>query len=324
MSNKIEHKLVNLLVEGLYHNYRAFEITTVESCTAGMIAAKIANVPGASNTLKQAYVTYCDEAKENLVGVKAETIKKFSVVSEEVAKEMAEGGLKAANAAVAISVTGFAGKSNISGVADNTVCIGIAIDNICGKSETRTYTFIFKGKRNKVRQQAANKALRLAYLTINEFLGRGQANISSRRLKANKGQNKPNKTKCKKHTVTIVGNSNDLICGGDININSSTKHKTKWSANKCIVNGERVRLPYDYNSLNMVNGDVYIDGKLYYRQGIGYIDDLDETEKQIENTKQKLTTSLNQSRQTQMDLDRFEKSMEQMSKNLEELFKNIN
>ena len=324
MSNKIEYKLVNLLVEGSYHNYRAFEITTVESCTAGMIAAKIANVPGASNVLKQAYVTYCNEAKENLVGVKAETIKKFSVVSEEVAKEMAEGGLKAANAAIAISVTGFAGKSNIPGVKDNTVCIGIACNDICGKSETRTYTFIFKGKRNKVRQQAANKALRLAYLTINEFLGRGQVNISSRRLKANKGQNKPNKAKGRKHTVTVVGNSNNLICGGDINISGSAKHKTKRAVNQCIVNGERVKLPYNYNSLNMINGDVYIDGKLYYRQGIGYIDDLDETEKQTENTKQKLTPSLNQSRQTQMDLDKFEKSMEKMSKNLEELFKDIN
>lgn len=315
MSNKIEYKLVNLLTEGLYHNYRAFEITTVESCTAGMIASKIANVPGASNALKQAYVTYCDEAKENLVGVKAETIKKFSVVSEEVAKEMAEGGLKAADAAIAIGITGFAGPSNIPGVKDNTVCIGIAVNDINGKSGTRTYTFIFKGKRNKVRQQAANKALRLAYLTVNEFLGKGQVNISSRKLKANNDQNKPNKTKHIKHSVTVEGCNNSIICGGDINVNHSTKTKVKQSSHVCVVNGEKVRLPHTCNTLSITDGDVYVNGKLYYRQGLGYIDEIDETE-------EKLKSSLGRIKQSQIDWEQFEKSMEQMSRDLENMFKN--
>ena len=187
MSKKIEVELVNLLTEGMHHNWNVYEITTVESCTAGMIASKIASVPGASNTLKQAYVTYCNEAKEKLVGVNKETINKFSVVSEEVAKEMAEGGLKAANADLAISVTGFAGPSNDPRVKDNTVCIGIAVNNINGKTETRTYKFIFKGKRNKIRQMAANKALRLAYLTLNEFLGNGEVKLKGRALQRDKG-----------------------------------------------------------------------------------------------------------------------------------------
>lgn len=310
MSNKIENKLVNLLVEGLYHNYGAFEITTVESCTAGMIASKIASVPGASQILKQALVTYCDEAKRTLVGVKGETIKKFGVVSEEVVKEMAEGGLIAADANVSIAVTGFAGKSNIPSIKDNTVCIGIAVNDINGKSETRTYTFIFKGKRNRVRLQAANRALKLAYLIVNELLGRGQAEIHSRRLKDNKSQDKPKK---RKHSVNVTGCNNSIICGGDINVNKSTK--TKYSSSTCVVNGEKVRIPHTCNSVSIVGGDVYINGKLYYRQGLGYIDELDETEK-------KLNTALNRINQNQIDWEQFEKSMEQMSKNLENMFKN--
>ena len=68
---------------------RKWTITTVESCTGGAVSARIVNVAGASDILKQAYVTYCDEAKHCLAGVSRETLDACTAVSAETAKEMA-------------------------------------------------------------------------------------------------------------------------------------------------------------------------------------------------------------------------------------------
>ena len=88
---------------------RNWTVTTVESCTGGAVAARIVNVAGASEILRQAFVTYCDEAKHLLAGVRQETLEKYTAVSRETAREMALGGARAASADVALSVTGLAG-----------------------------------------------------------------------------------------------------------------------------------------------------------------------------------------------------------------------
>ena len=88
----MEEKIVRFLNE---HNMM---ITTVESCTGGLIAARLVNVSGASNVFSEGYITYSEDAKAKMVGVNPETIKKYNVVSEEVAYEMASGGAKTANA----------------------------------------------------------------------------------------------------------------------------------------------------------------------------------------------------------------------------------
>ena len=80
-----------------------------------MISSRIVNVPGASAVLKQAYVTYCDEAKHTVLGVKKETLEKYYAVSSQTACEMAEGGAKAAGADVCVSVTGVAGPDTEDG-----------------------------------------------------------------------------------------------------------------------------------------------------------------------------------------------------------------
>ncbi len=84
-------------------------VTTVESCTGGMVAAALTSVPGSSEVFKRGFVTYCDEAKHEMAGVRKKTLKKFTAVSRETAAEMAEGGAKAAKADCCISVTGYAG-----------------------------------------------------------------------------------------------------------------------------------------------------------------------------------------------------------------------
>lgn len=153
----MEEKIVRFLNE---HNMM---ITTVESCTGGLIAARLVNVSGASNVFSEGYVTYSEDAKTKMVGVNPETIKKYNVVSEEVAYEMASGGAKTANADVAVSVTGVAGP--LGGTKDipvGTVCIGVYY-----KNKVITEKFLFNGDRLQVRNQAVDKALEMVWKEFN-------------------------------------------------------------------------------------------------------------------------------------------------------------
>lgn len=155
----MEEKIVRFLNE---HN---MTITTVESCTGGLIAARLVNVSGASNVFSEGYITYSEEAKAKMVGVNPETIKKYNVVSEEVAYEMASGGAKTANADVAVSVTGVAGPlGGTKEIPVGTVCIGVYY-----KNKVITGKFLFNGDRLQVRKQAVDKALEMVW---NEFNNR--------------------------------------------------------------------------------------------------------------------------------------------------------
>jgi nicotinamide-nucleotide amidase len=84
-------------------------VATAESCTGGLIAALLTEIPGSSNVLERGFVVYSNEAKEELIGVPPETIRAHGAVSEETARAMAEGALGASRAGVAVSVTGIAG-----------------------------------------------------------------------------------------------------------------------------------------------------------------------------------------------------------------------
>ena len=149
----MEEKIVRFLNE---HN---MTITTVESCTGGLIAARLVNVSGASNVFSEGYITYSEEAKAKMVGVNPETIKKYNVVSEEVAYEMASGGAKTANADVAVSVTGVAGPlGGTKEIPVGTVCIGVYY-----KNKVITGKFLLNGDRLQVRNQAVDKALEIYY-----------------------------------------------------------------------------------------------------------------------------------------------------------------
>lgn len=84
-------------------------IATAESCTGGMIAACLTDVPGSSEVFDRGFVTYSNAAKSEMISVPSETIAANGAVSETVARHMAEGALRASNAAVAVAVTGIAG-----------------------------------------------------------------------------------------------------------------------------------------------------------------------------------------------------------------------
>lgn len=88
---------------------KKLRIATAESCTGGMIAATLTDIPGSSDVLERGFVTYSNEAKQTMLDVPAETLRQFGAVSRETAEAMASGALAKSPAELAVSVTGIAG-----------------------------------------------------------------------------------------------------------------------------------------------------------------------------------------------------------------------
>lgn len=147
--------LANTVVELLKEAHMT--VTTVESCTGGLLSSTLVDVPGVSEVLNQAYVTYANEAKETLVGVRKETLEAYGAVSEQTAREMAEGGAAAAGAQAALSVTGIAGPEG--GTAQKPV--GLVYIGCFLEDSTVVEKHIFQGSRRQVREQSAAAALTL-------------------------------------------------------------------------------------------------------------------------------------------------------------------
>lgn len=130
-------------------------VTTAESCTGGLVAGRLLNVPGASSVYMEGYITYSNEAKEKLLGVSHSTLEQYGAVSKETACEMAEGAAKAAGADLAISVTGIAGPDG--GTKEKPV--GLVYVGCYADGEARAYEFHFTGNRAKNRESTVAKAL---------------------------------------------------------------------------------------------------------------------------------------------------------------------
>ncbi|WP_407965026.1 CinA family protein [Bartonella sp. C271] len=88
-------------------------LTTVESCTGGLIAANLTSIAGSSDVFDCGFIVYSNESKTNLVGVSPKLIKTYKSVSKEVAIAMAEGGLKYSRASISVAVTGIAGPGGV-------------------------------------------------------------------------------------------------------------------------------------------------------------------------------------------------------------------
>ena len=137
-------------------------ISSAESCTAGLFAAAISDVPGASEVLSSAYVTYSAESKIKELGVPAETIEKYGVVSAETAKAMAEGAKARSGADIAVSVTGFAGPDADEGHDAGEAFIAASFGGQTTVYEVHTSRNI----RNWNRRYFVLRMLRAVYLSI--------------------------------------------------------------------------------------------------------------------------------------------------------------
>ncbi len=130
-------------------------IALAESCTGGLVTARLTDVPGSSDYLEQTVVAYSNRVKVEVVGVPAMLIEQFGAVSEPVAGAMAEGIRARARTAIGVGVTGIAGPGG--GTEEKpvgTVAIAVSMG-----SETTARTFRFPGSRDMVRSQAAQAAL---------------------------------------------------------------------------------------------------------------------------------------------------------------------
>lgn len=132
-------------------------IATAESCTGGLIAATLTEVAGSSDVVDRGFVTYSNDAKQDMVGVRAETLDAHGAVSEEVAAEMAAGALARSRAGLAVSVTGIAGPGGSAHKPEGRVCFGIA-DPHGVRTETMEFGAI---GRAQVRRATVDHALSL-------------------------------------------------------------------------------------------------------------------------------------------------------------------
>lgn len=140
-------------------------ISTMESCTGGMLAARLINVPGVSEVFKVGYVTYSNKAKRKVLGVKQSTLKKYTAVSAEVAKEMVQGISLLTKADVTVSVTGLAGPDG--GTKEKPVGLVYIGCNVKGKAVVEEYHFT--GDRTHIREEAVVAALALLRKCVLEY-----------------------------------------------------------------------------------------------------------------------------------------------------------
>ena len=132
-------------------------VTTAESCTGGLVAARLVDVPGVSEVFKQGFITYSNKAKRKILNVKKETLKTLGAVSEKTAKEMAKGAILASGADAAIATTGIAGPDG--GTEEKPV--GLVYIAVSVRGQMYVEEHHFEGDRVAVRESTVEAALAL-------------------------------------------------------------------------------------------------------------------------------------------------------------------
>lgn len=140
-------------------------VSTVESCTGGMVAARLINVPGVSEVFKSGHITYSNKAKRKIVGVKRSDLEKYGAVSEKVAKDMAKGDAVLTKADVVVSVTGIAGPDG--GTTEKPV--GLVYIGCYVKGKITVQKYQFSGSRAKIRESAVSAALTFMRQCVLEY-----------------------------------------------------------------------------------------------------------------------------------------------------------
>lgn len=148
---------LDVLAAAVIKNFRerGLSLSLAESCTGGMIAAALTGVPGASDIFWGSAVTYINRAKEHILGVSSETLERHGAVSEECAREMAEGSRRIYGADLAMSVTGIAGP----GGGSDTKPVGTVWFGFSSKNGTEAFRRLFEGDREAVRRQTVEQVL---------------------------------------------------------------------------------------------------------------------------------------------------------------------
>jgi nicotinamide-nucleotide amidase len=143
---------------------KGWRIATAESCTGGLLAGALTDIPGSSDVFERGFVTYSNSSKTEILGVDPALIEAHGAVSEEVAAAMAAGALARSDATLAVSMTGIAGPGGSEFKPEGRVCFGIA-----GPAGVSTQTIDFGALgRSKVRAAAVAEALRLLAVALDQ------------------------------------------------------------------------------------------------------------------------------------------------------------
>ncbi len=156
----MDRQAMDRLLESVLQYLQDHELimATAESCTAGLVTAELARIPGCGQSIDAGLVVYSPEAKNFYLSVRFETIEQYGLTSEETASAMALGALEKNNADVAIANAGVAGPEPHDGIPAGTVCFAWVFrhrEKVFLQTETRR----FPGDRNEVRLAAAHHAL---------------------------------------------------------------------------------------------------------------------------------------------------------------------
>ena len=149
--NGLAGKVVKKLAE------KNLTIASAESCTGGLFAKLITDIPGSSAVFCEGYITYANEAKEKILGVSHATLEKYGAVSEQTAHEMAEGLYKISNSDICCVFTGIAGPGG--GTLEKPV--GLVYVGICAFSEIQVHRLILSGNREQIRNSACAEVFKM-------------------------------------------------------------------------------------------------------------------------------------------------------------------
>lgn len=139
-------------------------IALAESCTGGLVGHLLTQVPGSSDYFIGGVIAYSDKAKEEILGVRDETLKQYGAVSVETAIEMAQGARKVFQTDYAVAVTGIAGPA--SDLSNKPV--GLTWLAVCNDNDVWTESHNWEGNRSEIKQQSAEAALNLLLQAIGE------------------------------------------------------------------------------------------------------------------------------------------------------------
>lgn len=140
-------------------------IATAESCTGGMVAAALTDIPGSSDVFDRGFVTYSNASKTQTLGVPEDLIRDHGAVSEEVAAAMAEGALSRSLATIAIAITGIAGPGGSESKPEGRVCFGIVRRGFVPVTETVDFGAL--GREN-VRRVSTSHALMMLFELVSQ------------------------------------------------------------------------------------------------------------------------------------------------------------
>jgi nicotinamide-nucleotide amidase len=154
---KLEEQIAGLVRAYRDKTGKYLTVGTVESATGGKVADKITNVAGSSDYYRGSIISYSNNIKEGLAGIKPETLKLYGAVSPEAAREMAAGGRRVLGVDICVSTTGIAGP----GGATQVKPVGLFYMGVATPDEVSVEKFVFRGKRVEIKRRAAEKALGL-------------------------------------------------------------------------------------------------------------------------------------------------------------------